>query len=107
MEEVPNSSAVITNPTHLAVAVKYEPGVTKAPMVVAKGERNIAVQIKVLAEDSNVPIIENVELARALFSSCEIGQSIPVELYKSVAEVLAYIMRLKKKKERIKKRRTA
>ena len=57
MEEVPNSSAVITNPTHLAVAVKYEPGVTKAPMVVAKGERNIAVQIKVLAEDSNVPII--------------------------------------------------
>lgn len=100
MEEVPDASAVITNPTHLAVAIKYEPGVTKAPVVVAKGERLVAVQIKTIAQDNDVPIIENVELARVLFSACEIGQSIPVELYKAVAEVLAFIIKLKKKKER-------
>jgi len=105
MEEVPNSSAVITNPTHLAVAVKYQQGVTEAPMVVAKGEHLIAVQIKVMAEDHEVPIVENVELARALFSACEVGQTIPVEFYQAVAEILAYLYKLKRKKELMKQRR--
>lgn len=107
MEEVPNSSAVVTNPTHLAVALKYEQGVTEAPMVVAKGEKMVAVQIKVLAEEADVPIVENVELARALFKHCEVGQTIPVELYKAVAEVLAYVFKLKKKRQMMRRRRTA
>ncbi|MCE7870087.1 flagellar biosynthesis protein FlhB [bacterium CPR1] len=104
MEEVPNSSAVVTNPTHLAIALKYETGVDPVPMVVAKGENLVAQQIKVKAEDHDVPIIENVELARTLFGACEVGQAIPTELYKAVAEVLAYVIKLKRKRE-MKRRR--
>lgn len=105
MENVPNSTAVVTNPTHIAVALRYVPGQDPAPIVVAKGKRDIAVNIKVLAEDNDVPILENVELARALFTACEIGAVIPVELYKATAEVLAYVFRLKKKREMMRKRR--
>jgi len=105
MEEVPNSSAVVTNPTHLAVAIRYQQGVDTAPMVVAKGERLLAMQIRVLAEDSEVPIIENIELAHALFKGAEVGQEIPVDLYKAVAEILAYVIKLKRKRELAKKRR--
>jgi flagellar biosynthetic protein FlhB len=99
MGDVPGASAVITNPTHMAVALRYKQGEDKAPMVVAKGERLLAVQIKVLAEENNVPIVENVELARALFSACEVGKGIPPELYKATAEILAYVFKLKKKRE--------
>ncbi|MCA9784891.1 MAG: EscU/YscU/HrcU family type III secretion system export apparatus switch protein, partial [Candidatus Cloacimonetes bacterium] len=99
MGEVANSSAVITNPTHLAVAIKYDKDEAPVPMVVAKGERLVAQQIKVLAEDNEVPIVENVELARALFGACEPGQSIPTELYKAVAEILAYVIKIKRKRE--------
>lgn len=105
MGEVGDSSAVVTNPTHLAVAVRYKPGEDAAPKVVAKGKRLVAVQIKLLAEEHDVPILENVELARALFSACEVGAVIPVELYKATAEVLAYVFRLKRKRELMKKRR--
>jgi flagellar biosynthetic protein FlhB len=105
MGQVQGSSAVVCNPTHLAVAIRYKTGEDKAPVVVAKGQRLVAVQIKILAEENDVPIIENVELARALFSSCEVGAAIPVELYKATAEVLAYVFRLKKKRELMRKRR--
>lgn len=105
MGEVGDSSAVVTNPTHLAVAIRYKPGEDAAPKVVAKGKRLVAVQIKLLAEEHDVPILENVELARALFSACEVGAIIPVELYKATAEVLAYVFRLKRKRELMKKRR--
>jgi len=98
MEGAANANAVVTNPTHLAVAIKYEAGVDPAPTVVAKGERMVAVQIKLVAEENDIPIIENVELARAVFGACEVGQAIPPELYKGVAEVLAYIYKLKKKR---------
>lgn len=105
-QEVPKASAVITNPTHMAVAIRYKPGEDQVPMVVAKGERVKAQQIKVLAEDHEIPIIENVELARALFGACKVGQAIPTELYKAVAEILAYVMKLKRKKQlKLKKRR--
>lgn len=106
MEEVPNSTAVITNPTHLAVALKYTPGEMPAPKVVAKGERLVAAQIKLIAQDNEVPIIENIELARALAGFCKIGDYIPLDLYKAVAEVLAYLMKLKKKRELKKKRQS-
>ena len=98
MEEVPQASAVVTNPTHMAIAIRYKPGEDQVPMVVAKGERIKAQQIKVLAEDNEIPIIENVELARALFGACKVGQAIPTEMYKAVAEILAYVMKLKRKK---------
>lgn len=107
MEEVPNASAVVTNPTHMAIAIRYKAGEDQVPVVVAKGERTKAQQIKVLAEDNDVPIIENVELARALFGACEVGQAIPTEMYKAVAEVLAYIIKLKRKKQLKMKQRKA
>ncbi|MDQ7822962.1 MAG: flagellar biosynthesis protein FlhB [Candidatus Eremiobacteraeota bacterium] len=103
MGDAAGASAVITNPTHLAVAVRYRQGEDKAPVVVAKGERLIAVQIKVIAEENEIPIVENVELARALFGACEVGSGIPPELYKATAEVLAYVFKLKKKREMKKK----
>lgn len=105
MGNVAQASAVLTNPTHLAVAIRYKQGEDKMPVIVAKGERLVAVQIKVLAEENNVPIIENVELARALFGACEVGNGIPPELYKATAEVLAYVFKLKKRREQ--KRRLA
>ncbi len=99
MEEVPNASAVVTNPTHLAVALKYDQKETPVPVVVAKGERLIAQQIRLLAEDNDVPVVENVELARALFGACEVGDAIPTELFQAVAEVLAYVIKLKRKRK--------
>jgi flagellar biosynthetic protein FliR/FlhB len=107
MEGAAGANAVVTNPTHLAVALRYEQGVDGAPKVVAKGENLIAAQIKVIAEDNDVPIVENVELARALFSACEVGQDIPPELYKGVAEILAYIYKLKRKRQMRRKRAAA
>jgi len=103
MGDVPGASAVVTNPTHLAVAIRYKQGEDKAPVVVAKGERLMAVQIKALAEEHEIPVVENVELARTLFSACEVGKSIPPELYKTTAEVLAYVFRLKKRREQRKR----
>lgn len=107
MEEVPSASAVVTNPTHLAVALRYQQGEDPVPVVVAKGENLLAQQIKVMAEDHEVPIVENVELARALFKTCEAGGPVPTEMYKSVAEVLAYVIKLKRKRELLRKRRAA
>lgn len=105
MGEVPKASAVVTNPTHLAIAIRYDKEECPVPTVVAKGERLIAAAIKVKAEDHEVPIVENVELARALFGACDVGQAIPTELYKAVAEILAYVMKLKRKKEMRRRRR--
>ncbi|MCL4512720.1 MAG: flagellar biosynthesis protein FlhB [Candidatus Eremiobacteraeota bacterium] len=104
MQQVPNASAVITNPTHLAIAIQYEQGKMDAPVVLAKGERLIAEMIREIAEKNEVPIIENIGLARALFEACKVGQTIPGELYKAVAEVLAFVFRLKRKRELAKKR---
>lgn len=94
MQQVPTADVVITNPTHFAIAIKYEPGM-EAPTVVAKGERLIAQQIKKLARESNVPMVENKPLAQALFKACQVGQSVPPELYKAVAEVLAFVYRMR------------
>lgn len=107
MKEVPNASAVVTNPTHLAVALRYEQGTDPVPIVVAKGEDLLAQQIKLVAEDHEVPIVENVELARALFKACELEGAVPTELYKAVAEVLAYVIKLKRKRELLRRRRAA
>lgn len=97
MKSVPEADVVITNPVHLAVAIKYDRAKNLAPIVVAKGARKVAERIKEIAAENGVPIIENKPLARALFKSVDIGLEIPVELYKAVAEVLAYVYRIKNK----------
>jgi flagellar biosynthetic protein FlhB len=94
MAQVPTADVVITNPTHFAVAIKYEAGM-EAPTVIAKGERLIAQQIKKIARENNVPMIENKPLAQALFKACQVGKAVPPELYKAVAEVLAFVYRLR------------
>lgn len=97
MDEVPEADVVITNPTHYAVALKYDLDTMAAPMVVAKGKNLIAQKIKEIARESGVPMVENKPLAQALFKSVEVGQGIPEDLYRAVAEVLAYVFRLKGK----------
>lgn len=94
MESVPDATVVITNPTHLAVALKFERDM-QAPQVVAKGAGLVAERIKDIANEHDIPIIEQKPLARALFKSVEIDQYIPAELYHAVAELLAYVYRLK------------
>jgi len=91
MTSVPEADVVITNPVHLAVALKYDRNVSSAPIVVAKGARLIAERIKEIAREHGVPIIENKPLAQSLFKMVDIGESIPEELYKAVAGVLAYV----------------
>ena len=106
MGDVAGASAIVTNPTHLAVAIRYKQGEDQAPIVVAKGENLIAVQIKTVAEESEVPIVENVELARALFGAASVGQPIPPDLYKATAELLAYVFKIKRRKEQKRRMRT-
>jgi flagellar biosynthetic protein FlhB len=94
---VPKASVVITNPTHYAVALRYEMDGMAAPVVVAKGADYIAKRIRQIAETHEVPIVENPPLARALYATVEVDQEIPQEHYKAVAEVIGYVMRLKGK----------
>ena len=91
--EVPKADVVIVNPVHIAIAIKYDPMVAPAPYVVAIGQRKIALRIKELAFKHNVPVIENIPLARALIVVAKVGTVIPVEMYLAVAEVLAFVMR--------------
>ena len=93
MRDVPMADVVLVNPTHIAVAIRYDPMIAPAPMVVAMGKRKVAERIKKLAFESDVPVIENRPLARALIASAQVGQLIPVELYAAVAEVLAFVIR--------------
>jgi flagellar biosynthetic protein FlhB len=95
MQDVPDADVVITNPTHLAVALKYDSSTMNAPKLIAKGSRKIAEKIKEIASEHGIPILENKELARNLYSLVDIGQEIPPALYQTVAELLAYIYRLK------------
>ena len=97
MAAVPEADVVITNPTHFAVALKYEPEEMTAPKMVAKGADHIARKIRELAEESGVHIVENPPLARALYSGVELDQEIPPEHYKVVAEIIGYVFKLKKK----------
>ncbi|MBU1318126.1 MAG: flagellar biosynthesis protein FlhB [candidate division Zixibacteria bacterium] len=95
MSDVPKADVVVTNPIHLAVALKYDTETMDAPVVVAKGQRLIAERIKEIAREHDIPVIENRPLARALFKACDTGMQIPVSLFRAVAEVLAYVYRLK------------
>jgi flagellar biosynthesis protein FlhB len=94
MQDVPKADVVITNPTHLAVALKYDADKMDAPTVIAKGERLVAQAIKKIAQEAGIPIVENKPLAQALFKTVEIGMQVPGHLYRMVAEVLAYVYSL-------------
>ncbi len=96
MAKVPTADVVVTNPTHIAVALKYDDSMV-APQVIAKGADHMAEKIKSLARQHGVPLVENKPLARAMFKMLKIGQSVPRELYTAVAEVLSYVYRLKGK----------
>lgn len=91
--EVPTASVVITNPTHLAIALRYDRAKDAAPVVVAKGADNVAAKIREIAKENNIPLVENKPLARALFKVVEPKQVIPVEFFGAVAEILAYVFR--------------
>lgn len=95
MQEIPKADVVITNPTHFAVAIKYDTEKASAPFVVAKGQDYIAQRIKQIANENKVQIVENKPLARTLYSTVDIGQPIPPELYQAVAEILAFVYNLK------------
>lgn len=97
MAEVPKADVVITNPTHFAIALKYDSENMSAPTVVAKGQDFVALRIKEIAKESHVVIVENRELARALFYVTDLGDVIPEDLFQSVAEVLAFVYKQKKK----------
>ena len=94
MAAVPEATVIITNPTHYAVALKYESGKMAAPVCVAKGLDALALRIRKVAEENEVPIVENPPLARALYATVELDEAIPPEHYKAVAQVIGYVMRL-------------
>lgn len=98
MQEVPDADVVITNPTHFAIALRYNPEKEPVPRVVAKGHDHIALKIKEIAKENKVPIVENVDLARTLWKTVDLDEIIPMDLYQAVADVIAYIMKLKAKK---------
>ena len=97
MQALPQADVVITNPTHYAVAIKYDPAQSDAPMVIAKGQDSLAAKIKEIARQNNVEIVENKPLARMLFANVEVGEMVPPELYQAVAEVLAFVYHLQGK----------
>jgi flagellar biosynthetic protein FlhB len=96
MADVPTADVILVNPTHIAVALRYDPS-RGAPRVVAKGAEHIATRIREIAEESRIPMVTDIALARTLYATCEIGHEIPAELYQGVATVLAFIMRLKRR----------
>ena len=98
MQEVPKADAIVVNPTHYAVALKYDRESMNAPQVVAKGVEYMALRIRKVADQNDVPILERPQLARDLYAGVEIGQVIPERFFKAVAEILAYVYRLQRKK---------
>jgi len=99
MDDVGSADVVVTNPTHVAVALRYDPATMPAPLVVAKGQRLMAQRIKDLARESKIPLVENKPLARTLYKAVQVGDQIPDELFRATAEVLAFVFQLKQRRE--------
>jgi flagellar biosynthetic protein FlhB len=97
VQAVKDADVVITNPTHYAVALEYKEGKNTAPVIIAKGKDYLAQKIKEKAREESVTIVENKPLAQSLYFFCEVGDEVPEDMYKAVAEVLAYVYRMKKK----------
>ena len=94
MQDVTKATAVVVNPTHFAVAIRYEIESMSSPVVVAKGKNWLALRIRRLAVENQIPVIENPPLARALYDAVEVGRVISPEFYKAIAEILAYVYRI-------------
>ena len=99
MGAVPGADVVVTNPIHLALAIQYKPNEMTAPTVIAKGRRLVAQEIKKIAEEHDIPVVENVVLAQALYQSTEPSMEVPSEYYKAVAEILAFVYNLRNKRK--------
>ena len=99
MAEIPKADVIVTNPTHYSVALKYEEGKMRAPRVVAKGAHLLALKIREIGQEHQVPVLEAPPLARALYHHAELGDEIPQTLYNAVAEVLAYVYQLRRYRE--------
>ncbi len=99
MSDVKKADVIITNPTHLSVALRYDKETMISPEVIAKGADSLAMRIRKVAKKNDIPIVENVPLARVMYKTVKIGQAVPSNLYKAVAEVLAFVYKLKKKKK--------
>ena len=102
MEEVPKADVIVTNPTHFAVALKYDPESMVSPKVLAKGADQMAFRIRKLAKDHDIPVVENITLARGLFKTVKVGEYVPRDLYRAVAEVLAFVYKLNRKRKALK-----
>ena len=98
MSSVPDATVIVTNPTHLAIALKYEEGKSEAPIVVAKGADLVAFRIREIAKDNDIPIIENKPLARLIYKEVELQEEIPAQMYQAIAEILALVFKMKKRK---------
>jgi flagellar biosynthetic protein FlhB len=98
MAQVPQSDVVVTNPTHYAVALKYDPDTMSAPRMMAKGVDKVAQKIREIAKEHGIPVIENPPLARGLYAAVEVDQEVTPEFYKAVAEVISYIFKLKRRR---------
>ena len=98
MAQVPQSDVVVTNPTHYAVALKYDPGTMAAPKLLAKGVDKAAQKIREIAKENGIPVVENPPLARGLYAAVDIDQEVTPEFYKAVAEVISYIFKLKRRR---------
>ena len=98
MDDVGSADVIVTNPTHVAVALRYDPATMPAPLVVAKGQRLMAQKIKELAREAKIPLVENKPLARALYKAVQVGDQIPDELFRATAEVLAFVFQLKQRR---------
>ena len=91
---MPRADALIVNPTHVAIAIRYRPGESAAPRVTAKGKGQLAEYMRDLARENGIPIVENIALARLLYRRVKIGRSVPAETYKAIAAILAYVYRI-------------
>src|SRR6185503_16311182 len=91
---VPKSDVIVTNPEHISIAIRYDPETMPAPRVVAKGADHLALRIRQIGRQHGIPIVERKPLARALYKQVKVGQEVPPDFYKAVAEVLAYVYRL-------------
>ncbi len=99
ISEVPNADVIITNPTHISIIIKYNTMTMVAPQVIGKGQDNVALKIREIAKEHDIPIVENVPLARAIYKTVKDGEGVPRSLYKAVAEILAFVHKIKRKKK--------
>lgn len=99
MQDIPKADVIVTNPTHISIALRYDANTMVAPEVLGKGADFMAFKIRELAKEHDIPMVENVKLARALYKTVKVGEGVPRDLYKAVAEVLAFVYKVKKKKK--------